>query len=328
MRAELLLFTCSNLGLSRVHRILQQLDHVLRAWVVEDSSSGDDNVAACRGSSVSEQTFIMAFVRRTAPAWAQTSIVFGPTPPSTSMSFSGNRARSSATLHTHRSKNFWPPRPVHAQSAVSTAALPEEGAAGRTGVDGHDEQHVGGLADLICDRCRGRVRRDRDAGLHLAPVDGVDEAQRVGWGARTTRECGAGGAAGDSLTRRLEVEAVERAACVRDVVDPLCGVRARQRGAGDGERAGVRAFSGWATIIWQSMNMPGTPFETHESTGAPAHRGLAQRSVEAAIDNAPMVMLGTKWLRGRSAGVDAKIRERLLPIHDICGHSLSGCRCG
>lgn len=45
------------------------------------------------------------------PASAQTPMVLGPTPPSTSMSLSGNRARSSATLETHRSRNFCPPRP-------------------------------------------------------------------------------------------------------------------------------------------------------------------------------------------------------------------------
>ena len=47
-----------------------------------------------------------------APASAQTPIVLGPTPPSTSMSLSGNRARNSATLGTQRSINFWPPLPT------------------------------------------------------------------------------------------------------------------------------------------------------------------------------------------------------------------------
>lgn len=46
------------------------------------------------------------------PASAQTSIVLGPTPPSTSMSLSGKRALSSATFETHLSKNFCPPRPA------------------------------------------------------------------------------------------------------------------------------------------------------------------------------------------------------------------------
>lgn len=45
------------------------------------------------------------------PASAQTPIVWGPTPPSTSISLSGNRDLSSETFGTHRSKNFWPPRP-------------------------------------------------------------------------------------------------------------------------------------------------------------------------------------------------------------------------
>lgn len=45
------------------------------------------------------------------PAWAQASIVLGVTPPSTSMSLSGKRARSSATLGIQRSISFCPPRP-------------------------------------------------------------------------------------------------------------------------------------------------------------------------------------------------------------------------
>ena len=34
-------------------------------------------------------------------------------------------------------------------------------------VDGHDEEHVRCLGDLVRDCCRGRVRGDGDAGLHL-----------------------------------------------------------------------------------------------------------------------------------------------------------------
>ena len=40
------------------------------------------------------------------PASVQTPTVLGPTPPSTSISLSGKRARSSATFGTHRSINF------------------------------------------------------------------------------------------------------------------------------------------------------------------------------------------------------------------------------
>lgn len=36
-----------------------------------------------------------------------------------------------------------------------------------------------------------------------------------------------------------------------------------------GRKSGERTFSGSDTIMWQSMNIPGTPFATHESTGAP-----------------------------------------------------------
>jgi hypothetical protein len=50
------------------------------------------------------------------PASAQVPIVLGPTPPSTSISLLGNRARSSATFGTQRSKNFWPPRPWNSHS--------------------------------------------------------------------------------------------------------------------------------------------------------------------------------------------------------------------
>lgn len=39
------------------------------------------------------------------------------------MSLSGNRARSSATLGTQRSKNFWPPRPVRVRS-MSDGCIP------------------------------------------------------------------------------------------------------------------------------------------------------------------------------------------------------------
>lgn len=59
------------------------------------------------------------------------------------------------------------------------------------------------------------------------------------------------------------MEAVERAACVGDVVDPL----GRMSAIGDGVR--MCTFSGSATIMWQSMNMPGTPLETQERIGAP-----------------------------------------------------------
>lgn len=33
--------------------------------------------------------------------------------------------------------------------------------------------------------------------------------------------------------------------------------------------ASERAFSGCETIIWQSMNIPGTPLDTQDRTGAP-----------------------------------------------------------
>ena len=51
----------------------------------------------------------------------------------------------------------------------------------RTWIDGHDEEHVRCLGDLVRDCGRGRVRGDGDAGLHLSLVDVVDDCERVGW---------------------------------------------------------------------------------------------------------------------------------------------------
>ena len=47
-------------------------------------------------------------------------------------------------------------------------------------------------------------------------------------------------------------------------------------------------FSGWATIIWQSMNIPGTPLDTHERIGAPT-RSSSMRFVHR-----------SEWHEGRS----------------------------
>lgn len=114
-----------------------------------------------------------------APASAHTSIVFGPTPPSTSMSFWGKRLRSSATLGTQRSMNFWPPRPARHRLAGQAACGQGSHRKRRTGIDSHDEEHVCCLAHLVCDRGRGCVGRDGDACLHLALVNGVDEGEGV-----------------------------------------------------------------------------------------------------------------------------------------------------
>ena len=64
-----------------------------------------------------------AMRRVLAPASAHFPTVAGPTPPSTSMSLSGNRARSSATFGTQRSMNFCPPLPVTHVVKISDTAL-------------------------------------------------------------------------------------------------------------------------------------------------------------------------------------------------------------
>jgi len=46
---------------------------------------------------------------------------------------------------------------------------------GRTGDDGHDEEHVDALAELVRDGARRRVGRDGDGGAHAGRVDELDE---------------------------------------------------------------------------------------------------------------------------------------------------------
>lgn len=78
-------------------------------WILrpEDGSPGHDDVAPL-GNGIKRQTELIpgVFIRVNLPASAQAPIVLGPTPPSTSISFSGNRARSSDTFGTHLSRNF------------------------------------------------------------------------------------------------------------------------------------------------------------------------------------------------------------------------------
>lgn len=50
--------------------------------------------------------------------------------------------------------------------------------------------------------------------------------------------------------------------------------------------------------MWQSMNIPGIPFETHAMTGAPS-RGRKYQKCKMR-DNVPIVILGTKWLKSRN----------------------------
>ena len=68
----------------------------------------------------------------------------------------------------------------------------------------------------------------------------------------------------------LEVEAVEGTARICDVIHPLLVVDSespvRALGIGGMYRT---TFSGCATIMWQSIKMPGTPLDTQDRMGAP-----------------------------------------------------------
>lgn len=108
------------------------------------------------------------------PAWAQTSTVLGLTPPSTSMSLSGKRARSSATLGTQRSINFCPPRPENIPFGVQMKSEKM-----LTGIDGHDEKQIGELANLVRYRSGGRVRGNCHPRLHAPLMDGVDKGDGI-----------------------------------------------------------------------------------------------------------------------------------------------------
>ena len=57
----------------------------------------------------------------------------------------------------------------------------------------------------------------------------------------------------------------------------------------------MRTCSGLATIMWQSMNMPGTPFATQARTGAPVMNGSERKGMGVGDGiQRPMVILGTK----------------------------------
>ena len=76
------------------------------------------------------------------------------------------------------------------------------------------------------------------------------------------------------------------------------------------------------------MKMPGTPFDTHDRTGAPGEAEAASVGIIAldAVLHVPMVMLGTKWLASGAISVSGfagsgRAREaegKRLPVHHIC----------
>ena len=48
-----------------------------------------------------------------------------------------------------------------------------------TRIHGHDEKHIGELADLVRYRCGGRVWRDCYPGLHVSLTDRVDKGDGI-----------------------------------------------------------------------------------------------------------------------------------------------------
>ena len=73
-------------------------------------------------------------------------------------------------------------------------------------------------------------------------------------------------------TCSLDMKAVEGSPRICNVIDPL--TRADVTLQILGGLGGVHpTFSGSETIIWQSMKIPGTPFETLARTGAPGETG-------------------------------------------------------
>ena len=49
-----------------------------------------------------------------------------------------------------------------------------------SGIYGHDEQHIGRVRHLVCDRRCGGIGRDGKASLHATPVDVLDDRQWLG----------------------------------------------------------------------------------------------------------------------------------------------------
>jgi hypothetical protein len=79
-----------------------------------------------------------------------------------------------------------------------------------------------------------------------------------------------------------------------------------------------QTFSGSATIIWQSINIPGMLFETHARTGAPSktYEYLNHNVIE--YTNSPIVMFGTKWLfEDRLDQHFGLVDVSYSPVHDI-----------
>jgi len=94
-------------------------------------------------------------------------------------------------------------------------------------------------------------------------------------------------------TSCLHVETVKSTARISYIVDPLVA-----QSVPPCQRHEIRppTFSGCATIMWQSMNIPGTPFDTQDRMGAPnitTNDGSAEKS-KPNLHDIPIVMLGTK----------------------------------
>ena len=79
-------------------------------------------------------------------------------------------------MGTQRSINFCPPRPGKVPFRVRGEKVTE---INLTRIHGHDEKHVGELADFVRYRRGRRVRRNCYPGLHVSLVDGVDKGDGI-----------------------------------------------------------------------------------------------------------------------------------------------------
>jgi hypothetical protein len=161
---------------------------------------------------------------------------------------------------------------------------------------GHDEKKIGKLPDFIRYRSGGRVRGNGYPSPHASLMDGVDKGDgiRLHRGEHTGMWDNRGEGRGGRLTCSLDVKAVEGSSCVCDIIHPLMTDRSQFRRVQE-KRDVDRTFSGSDTIMWQSMKIPGTPFETLARTGAPEEPGSRSRHVErfgTERSDHPLIYLG------------------------------------
>lgn len=147
MHSLLILVLSTALCLGCVDSVFQALNDLGRVLRSENGCACNYDIASCVAQTLIT-IILQKIIEKDRPASAQTPIVLGPTPPSTSMSFSGKRARSSATFGTQLSINFWPPRP--SKDGLKSRRK-EEMDLRRTGVYSHNKQHVCSIGNFVCD---------------------------------------------------------------------------------------------------------------------------------------------------------------------------------